>query len=84
MQRKISLRKLRNSSAEIMRALDAGESFVVMSNDVPLAELKPLRRQYFVPKGIVLRAFRSAPSIDLDRLRTELDAVAYQCPEPRA
>jgi prevent-host-death family protein len=80
----ISQRQLRNDSGEIMRRVEAGESFIVTRNGVPLAELKPLERRRFVPRDEVLEAFRGAPRIDYRRLRADLDAVVDQDPTPRA
>jgi len=47
MQREITQRELRNESGAIMRALDAGESFIVTRNGVPVAEMTPARRPRF-------------------------------------
>jgi len=44
----ITQRELRNDSGEIMRRLDAGETFIVTRNGVPVGELTPLRRHRFV------------------------------------
>lgn len=69
-----------------MRALDAGESFVVTRNGVPVGELIPVRqrRRTFVPVDEVLEAFASAPRIDFRRFREDVDSVVDQDPEPRA
>lgn len=75
MGRTISQRELRNDSGEIMRAVEAGESFVVTRNGVPLAELTPLKRRTAVPRDEVLRLFRGAPRIDFARYRADVDAV---------
>src|SRR5664280_2877816 len=40
--------KLRNSSGEIMRGLDAGKTYVVPRNGVTVGELTPLRRHRVV------------------------------------
>lgn len=84
MPREITQRELRNESGEVMRALDAGESFVVTRNGIPVGELTPLRRRTFVPKATVLAAFRSAPVIDFKQFREDLDAVVEQDSAPRA
>jgi antitoxin (DNA-binding transcriptional repressor) of toxin-antitoxin stability system len=84
MPQEITQRELRNASGEVMRALDAGTSFVVTRNGVPVGELTPLRRRGFVPKAAVLAAFANAPAIDFRRFRSDLDAVAIQNPTPRA
>lgn len=83
MTRTISQRELRNDSGEIMRALDRGEDFIVTRHGVPVGELRPARRR-FVSRDLLLETFRSAPAVDLDRLRDDLDAVAGQDLEPRA
>lgn len=83
MTRTISQRELRNDSGEIMRALDRGEDFIVTRNGVPVGELRPARRR-FVSRDLLVQAFRTAPTIDADRLRDDLDAVAGQDIEPVA
>ena len=79
----ITQRQLRNESGEIMRRLDAGESFVVTRNGVPVGELIPLRRQRFVPRETVIAMFANAPAIDFERFRADVDAVVDQDPTPR-
>jgi prevent-host-death family protein len=83
MSRTISQRELRNDSGEIMRALDRGEDFIVTRNGVPVGELRPARRR-FVTRELLLEAFRTAPPVDAERLRRDLDAVAHQDTEPVA
>ncbi len=78
MAREITQRELRNDSGEIMRQLDQGESFVVTRNGVPVGELSPLRRHRFVRSDSAVALFRDAPSVDLGRLRDDLDQVASQ------
>ena len=82
--RQINQRQLRNESGEIMRALDAGESFVVTRNGRPVGELTPFRRRRFVPVELVLAAFADAPPIDAARFRADVDAFIDQDPTPRA
>lgn len=67
-----------------MRGLDNGETYVVMRNGTPVGELTPLRRHRFVTTETALAMFRGAPSVDYERLRKDLDAVASQDAEPRA
>ena len=76
-------RELRNGSGEIMRKLDRGESFVVTRNGVPVVELTPLRRHCFVAAEAAVAMFRTAPSVDYDRFKADLDQVASQDPQPR-
>ena len=84
MAREVTQRQLRNESGEIMRGLDHGESFVITRNGVPVGELTPLRRHRFVSADAAIAMFRGAPSIDLTRLRNDLDSVASQDFSPRA
>ena len=83
MSNEISQRELRNSSGEIMRRLDAGETFIVTRNGQPVGELIPLRRQRFVSSRTVAALFSGAPAIDADRFRADLDDVADPGIEPR-
>jgi prevent-host-death family protein len=84
MARKITQRELRNDSGEIMRQLDEGETFVVTRNGVPVGELTPLRRHRFVAAEAAVALFRTAPGVDYDRFRADLDAAADQDAAPRA
>lgn len=81
--REITQRELRNESGEIMRALDAGESFLVTRNGVGVGELVPLRRGRFVRSDILVQVFRGAPAIDYDRFRSDVDRILDQDPTPR-
>ena len=83
MTRTISQRELRNDSGEIMRALDRGEDFVITRNGVPVGELRPARRR-FVSRAVLVQAFRTAPPIDPERFRAEIDMVIDENPDPRA
>jgi len=76
----ISQRELRNDNAEIMRRVEAGESFTVTRNGKPIADL--------VPHGVAANTrrtlsemqedFRQLPPIDVDqwyRDREEADRI---------
>ena len=80
----ITQRQLRNDSGDIMRGLDQGQTYVVTRNGVPVGELTPLRRHRFISAEAAVAEFAGAPSVDLERLRTDLDRVASQGREPRA
>ena len=79
----ISQRELRNDSGRIMRAVSAGESFIVTRSGVPVGELVPLRRRRFVPAEAAVELFRAAPPVDYAELRHDLDLIAGQDPTPR-
>ena len=84
MSREISQRELRNDSGDIMRQLDDGETFVVTRNGVPVGELLPLRRHRFVAAETAVAMFRTAPRVDYERFRADLDIAASQDLTPRA
>lgn len=84
MGREISQRELRNESGDVMRALDAGESFTVTRNGVPVGELVPVRRRRLVARETVLQAFAHAPAIDGERFRADVDRHVDMDPGPRA
>lgn len=78
MERTVNQRELRNDSGEIMRAVEAGESFVVTRNGVPMAELRPLRRRRAVPTAAARAEAALLPPIDAARLRADVDLVLDQ------
>ena len=83
MAEEITQRELRNDSGAIMRRLDAGETFIVTRNGVPVGELTPLRRHRFVAANAAVALFRGAPSVDYQAFRTDLDRAAEQSMTPR-
>ena len=84
MKTEITQRQLRNDSGEIMRRLGSGEAFVVTRNGVPVGELTPYRRHEFVPADIIDAVFRTAPRIDAERLRADIDEIVDQSLDVRA
>jgi prevent-host-death family protein len=78
MTKAISQRELRNDSGEVMRAVEAGESFVVTRNGAPLALLSPLRRRTFVSRAELLATGRSLGRIDYAQFRADVDAALDQ------
>ena len=81
--REITQRELRNDSGEIMRAVERGESFTISRNGTPIGRLIPLRRRVFVPREEVMAAFATAPVLDAQRFRDDVDAIADQDPLSR-
>lgn len=78
MTREISQRELRNDSGSILRAVAAGEDFLVTRNGTPLAELRPLRRRRFVPRTELAKAIAQLTPLDATALRADVDAVVDQ------
>ena len=73
--REITQQELRERNAEVMRALDEGESFIVTREGVPVGELTPVGRPHFTARETVLEAFRGLPRIDAERFRRDVDAL---------
>lgn len=72
----IAQRQLRNDSGEIMRRVEAGESFVITRNGKPVADLVPHARE--PERRKTLREFqedmRKLPPIDVERWYRDRDA----------
>ncbi|WJK40718.1 type II toxin-antitoxin system prevent-host-death family antitoxin [Solwaraspora sp. WMMA2056] len=81
--REITQRELRNESGAIMRGVERGESYVITRNGTPIARLIPLRRRTFVPRAEAIAAFATAPVLDVERLRADLDDAVDQDPFDR-
>jgi antitoxin (DNA-binding transcriptional repressor) of toxin-antitoxin stability system len=79
----ITQRELRNASGQVMRALDAGASFIVTRNGVPVGELKPFQQRGFVSKASVRSAFQHVPPVNFHRFQADLDSFVDQDPTPR-
>ena len=77
MATEINQREFQNSSGEVMRRVEQGETFIVTRNGVPLAQLTPLspERPRFVRREDAVRAAGELPAIDPERFRADLDAV---------
>ena len=61
MERDVSVRELRNHTAEVLRRVEAGERLRVTVDRRPVAELAPLpSRQAWVPRQRVLDALTQA------------------------
>jgi prevent-host-death family protein len=83
MTEKVSQRELRNDNAELMRRVEAGESFTVTRRGVPLADLIPHREQerraLFIPAGVLVDALTGLPAWDVDEFgsaQREFDQLA--------
>jgi len=74
----ITMRDLRNRSAEIMRAVERGESFTICRKGSPIGRLIPLQPRTFTARHEVMAAFSRAPIVDAARFRDDLDAMCRQ------
>lgn len=82
MASELTQRELRNSSGEVMRALDRGEEFVVTRNGTPVGRLTPVERRRFIDTEAAFRVLATLPAIDADELRHDLDLHLDQDPTP--
>lgn len=83
MTRKITQRELRNSSAAVLRDVQAGRTIVVTRNGTPVAELRPIAPRRFVPRSVFANAAMRGPRIDLVKFREDVDQVTDDSIEPQ-
>ncbi|MCK2237615.1 MULTISPECIES: type II toxin-antitoxin system Phd/YefM family antitoxin [unclassified Crossiella] len=69
----VSQREFRNNSASVMDAVEAGETYHVTRNGVPVAELRPLSRRRRLTAEELVERHRKLPRVDSRQLRQEAD-----------
>jgi prevent-host-death family protein len=72
----IGQRQLRNDNAEIMRRVEAGESFIITRNGTPVADLVPRTRDPKRPRYTARQLqeqFRQLPPMDVEQWYRERD-----------
>jgi antitoxin (DNA-binding transcriptional repressor) of toxin-antitoxin stability system len=74
----VSIRQFVADSGSITRGLRQGRTYTLTLNGEPLARMVPIRRRRAVPKEEVLAIFATAPVLDLDELRADLDKAVSQ------
>jgi antitoxin (DNA-binding transcriptional repressor) of toxin-antitoxin stability system len=74
----VSVRQFVADSGSVTRGLREGRAYTLTLNGEPLAKMIPIRRSQAVPKEEVLAMFATAPVIDVDELRSDLDAMVTQ------
>jgi antitoxin (DNA-binding transcriptional repressor) of toxin-antitoxin stability system len=74
----VSVRQFVADSGSVTRGLRQGRTYTLTLNGEPLAKMIPIRRRRAVPKEEVLAIFATAPAIDVDALRADLDADISQ------
>ena len=84
MARELTQRELRNESGRIMRELDAGASYLLTRNGVPVGTLSPAAHRRFVVADKVLATFISASPIDAGKFRSDIDRALNLSSDPRA
>jgi antitoxin (DNA-binding transcriptional repressor) of toxin-antitoxin stability system len=76
MTRTISQAELRNGSAAVMDALEAGEEFVITRNGVPVGELRPITRRRELTAEELVAAFAGLPDgASLEQMHAEADEI---------
>ncbi|WP_122186472.1 type II toxin-antitoxin system Phd/YefM family antitoxin [Nocardia stercoris] len=75
MARMITQAELRNGSAGIMDALEAGEEFIITRNGRPVGELRPIAPRRDVPISEIKALMAPFRSIRSEQVRAEIDAV---------
>ena len=74
----VSVRQFVADSGAVTRGLRQGHAYTLTLNGEPLARMVPIRRRRAVPREEVLAVFVTAPVIDVDELRADLDETVGQ------
>jgi antitoxin (DNA-binding transcriptional repressor) of toxin-antitoxin stability system len=74
----ISVRQFVADSGSVTRGLRQGHSYTLTLNGEPLAKMIPIRRRRAIPREEVLAIFATAPVIDVNELRADLDETIRQ------
>ena len=74
----VSVRQFVADSGMITRGLRQGHAYTLTLNGEPLARMVPIRRRRAVPREEVFAVFATAPTIDPDELRADLDQTVGQ------
>jgi antitoxin (DNA-binding transcriptional repressor) of toxin-antitoxin stability system len=71
----VSIRQLVADSGSVTRGLRQGHQYTLTLNGEPLAQIIPIRSRRAVPKEEFLALFATAPTLDVDELRANIDEV---------
>ncbi|MPY79780.1 MAG: type II toxin-antitoxin system prevent-host-death family antitoxin [Actinophytocola sp.] len=71
--RTITQRELRNNSAAVMDAVEAGKSYHITRNGVEIAELRPVSRRRRLTAEELVERHRKLPRVDYDVMRQDAD-----------
>jgi antitoxin (DNA-binding transcriptional repressor) of toxin-antitoxin stability system len=74
----VSVRQFVADSGAVTRGLRQGRTYTLTLNGEPLAKMIPIRRRRAVSKEEVLAIFATAPTVDVDELRADLDEAVSQ------
>lgn len=70
----VTIRDLRNRSAEVLRRVERGESLTVTRDGEPVATVAPLPRRTVQVEELIARR-RSLPVVDADELIADIDEL---------
>lgn len=70
----VTVRDLRNRSAEVLRRVERGESLTVTRDGEPVARVVPLPRSTSRVEELIARR-RALPVVDAEQLRTDIDEI---------
>jgi len=74
----VSVRQFVADSGSVTRGLRQGRTYTLTLNGEPLARMVPIRRRQAVPTDEVFAIFATAPVLDADELRADLDEAFDQ------
>lgn len=69
----VSVRQFVNDSDDITRGLREGRRYILTLNGEALAEIEPIRPGRFVPTVEAQAIFATAPALDWNEVRADLD-----------
>lgn len=69
----VSQRELRNNSAAVMDAVEAGETYRITRSGTEVAELRPVSRRRRLTAEELVAKRRGMPRVDSARMRAESD-----------
>lgn len=70
----VTVRDLRNRSAEVLRRVENGETLTVTRDGEPVARVAPLPRRAVRVEELIERR-RTLPVVDAGRLRADIDEL---------
>jgi prevent-host-death family protein len=69
----ISQRELRNNSAAVMDAVEAGQTYLITRNGVDVAELRPVSKRRRLSARELIERHRRLIAVDYEQMRAEAD-----------
>jgi prevent-host-death family protein len=73
----VTIRELRNRGGDVVDRVAAGDRVIVTRDGRPVAELRPVRSLGLTAAALLVR-WRHVPTVDIDRLRADIDDVIDQ------